>query len=257
MTAPVIQALIFDPPLVSPAAPGLYSATLWTEASGPSRFLSDGVKIRPWNYGGSDAFGVWGDEPWCAVPDSGSESLKTGVRPDMDPDPFAPITVWAYDECDLTAASQAEVNARVQQILRLEEQTAVETAVGGQLILDAPAPVARTSLATAVAYLEGELAKTNTVGVIHASAAWASVDPDQIRNVSGAMRTTLGHRWVFGGGYVDTLGDVLVATSPLFGWRDAVQVRSTMTEQENTYAAIAERSVVVGYESLIAAVQIT
>ena len=85
----------------------------------------------------------------------------------------------------------------------------------------------------------------------------ASVDPDQIKSAGGAMRTTLGHRWVFGGGYVDTLDDVLIATSPLYGWRDTVQVRKALTQQQNTYAAVAERSVVIGYEHLIAAVQIT
>jgi len=257
MTTPVIQALIFDPPLVTPSPQGLYAATTWTDDPGPSRFLSDGVQIRPWNYGGADAFGVWGDEPWCSLPESGSESLKSGVRPDMDPDPFAPITVWTYDECDLTAPSQAEVNTRVQQVLRLEEQTAVETAFAAQLLADAGAPAVRASVAAAVAYLEGELAKTNTVGVIHASAGVASLDPDQIKSSGGALRTTLGHRWIFGGGYVDGLDDILVATSPVFGWRDAVQVRPAIAQQENLYAAIAERSVVVGYERVIAAVQIT
>ena len=62
--------------------------------------------------------------PWCGEPGSDDE-VKDGVRPDMDPEPFYPVTVWAYDECDLTAPSRDEVVARVQQILRLEEQTAV------------------------------------------------------------------------------------------------------------------------------------
>lgn len=257
MTTPILQALIYDPPLINPSPQGLYAATSWTEDSGPSRFLSDGVRIRPWNYTGANASGVWGEDPWCSLPESGSEGLKYGVRPDMYPDPFPPITVWAYDECDMTAQSRAEVNTRVQQILRLEEQTAVETAFGAKLLLDVPVLATKASLAAAVSYLEGEFAKTNTVGVIHASAGQASVDPDQVKASAGFLRTTLGHRWVFGGGYVDTLDDVLVATSPLFGWRDAVQVRPAVQHQENLYAAIAERSVVVGYERLIAAVQIT
>ena len=257
MTAPVIQSLIFDPPLLNPSTPGLYGATTWTENVGPSRFLAEGVKIRPWNYGGADAFGIW-DEPWCATPGSDPESLKTGVRPDMDPDPFLPVTVWAFDECDPTTASQAEVQSRVQQILRLEEQTAVEQSFAARMSLDVAVLASAATLREAVSYLEGEIAKTNTVGFIHAGAQWATIGGGEIVLSSGTgLRTILGNRWVFGGGYVDGLNDVLVATSQVFGWRDAIQVRPVLTAQQNNYAVVAERSIVVGYEKLIAAVQIT
>ena len=50
---------------------------------------------------------------------------------------------------------------------------------------------------------------------------------------------------------------MLIATSPVFGWRDTVQVRTVLKQDENIFAAVAERSVVVGYEKLIAAVQYT
>lgn len=259
MSTPVLQAVIYDAPLVNPSPQGLYAATTWTETTGPPRWLAEGVQIRPWNYGGENAFGVW-DADWCAGPTGSDEGdLKTGVRPDMHPEPFPAITVWAYDECDLTAPSQAEVRARAQQVLRLEEQTAVERSFAGRLLSDAAAAgiASRSTLAEAVGYLEGQLAKTNTVGVIHAGAQWAAVGgPDVVLSSGTALRSQLGHKFVFGGGYVEGLGDVLVATSPVFGWRDAVAVRETVDAQRNTFVAVAERSVVIAYEHLIAAVAV-
>lgn len=251
----------FDPPLVNPSPHGLYSATSWIVTTGPARWLAEGVQVRPaGNYGGADAFGVWLAD-WCSPPGSDEGDLKTGIRPEGG-DPFLPVTVWAYDECDLTAPSRGEVRARAAQILRLEEQTAVEREFAARLLADAaalPSGIASSaSLAEAVGYLEGELAKTNTVGQIHASAALASVGgPDVFLSSAPQWRTMLGHRMVFGGGYVEGLGTTLVATSPVFGWRDAVQVRETLDPQRNTFAAVAERSVVVAVERLVAAVTIT
>lgn len=264
MTTPVLAPLEFYPALLNPAASGLYGATTWSEASGPSRFLSAGVRIRPnGNYGGVDAFGVW-EADWCTPPGSGEDALKTGTRPDPETEPFLPVTVWAYDECDATPASRAEIQQRVQQILRLEEQTAVEHEFAARLLADSVSesldvPV-KTTYHDAVGYLEGELARTNTVGVIHASAALATPLAKEavIINPGGTgPRSVLGHRFVFGGGYVDLLGSVMIATSVVYGWRDAVQVRPVLDQQSNTYAAVAERSVVVGYEKIIAAVEIS
>lgn len=53
------------------------------------------------------------------------------------------------------------------------------------------------------------------------------------------------------------MSDTLVATSPLYGWRDAVAVRDTIEARYNQYVAIAERSVVIGYERAIGAATIT
>lgn len=256
MTITELMPVIFDAPFVNPTPTGLYAATTWAEESGPSRFLANGVQIRPWNYGGADSFGVWG-EPWCAEPGSDGD-FKTGVRPDMDTVPFPAMTVWAYDECDATARSRAEVIARAQQVLRLEEQTAVERALADRMLDDALVVASADELKEAVGYLEGELAKTNTIGVIHAGAHLASqMGTSLVLNSSAGPKTILGNRYAFGGGYVEGLGGILVATSPVFGWRDAVQVRTVLKQDENIFAAVAERSVAVGYEKLIAAVQYT
>lgn len=256
MTITELMPVIYDAPFVNPSPTGLYAVMSWTEEAGPARFLANGVQVRPWNYGGADSFGVWG-ESWCGEPGSDGD-FKTGTRPDMDTTPFPAMTVWSYDECDATAPSRAEVSARAQQVLRLEEQTAVERALAVRMLDDADVIASADELKEAVGYLEGEIAKTNTVGVIHAGAHLASqMGSSIVFNSSAGPRTILGNRYAFGGGYVEGLGGVLIATSPVFGWRDTVQVRTVLKQDENIFAAVAERSVVVGYEKLIAAVQYT
>ena len=58
MTTPTIGAIRFEPPLADPSPGGLYPVTTWQDATGPSRFLIDGVEVRVHNYGGEDASGV-------------------------------------------------------------------------------------------------------------------------------------------------------------------------------------------------------
>lgn len=256
MTTPApLPAIEFEAPLVNPAGTGLYPATIWTENTGPSRFLGEGVRIRPHNYGGEAAFGVWEAE-WCQDP-ADPEARKEGERPGFL-DPFAPITAWGFDQCDLTARSQDEVRERARQNLRLLEPVAVEREFAERMLIDAGAPTAVLDIIEAVSKLESLLAVTNTVGVIHAGAQWAShaAAAHLITRSGAALKTPLGHTWVFGGGYVAGLGDTLVATSPIFGWRDEVQVYETFKVENNLFAAVAERSVVVGYEAAIGAATI-
>jgi len=253
----VLQAVQFEAPLVNPAPLGLYAVTSWTEEDGPLRWLDGGVQIRPHNYGGEDAVGRW-QASWCAgVADLTETDLKTGVRPDI-PDPFEAVTIWAYDQCDLTAPSRDEVRTRAAQNLRLQEQVMVEQAVATRLLLDAGVPAPAADLVEAVSNLEAAMSLTCTQGYIHASASWAAQAQryNLIRSSGGVMVTPLGHRWVFGGGYVEALGDTLVATSPTFGWRSAATVRETIEARYNEFIAIAERSVVVGYEAAVGAAQI-
>lgn len=294
MTTPaVIPALEWDVPLVNPSPSGLYTATSWTEVTGPSRFLGAGVRFRSHNYGGESAFGVW-DAQWCVDPDG---QLKEGERPGFL-DPFAPITVWAYDECDLTDQTRTDILERVQQNLRLLEQTAVERELAERLLIDAgtagsgtgglyapPVPEADgdklyapfnaevsdklyptgddtitdvPDVVSAVSRLEAEFAMTNTLGYIHAGAQWAAyaAKHNLIVRSGSALKTPLGHTWVFGGGYVKGLENVLVATSPTYGWRDQVQVRESIDMPHNRRIAVAERSVVIGYEHAVGAVRV-
>jgi len=250
----------FEVPAVNPAIPGLYAATFWTEvgAGEPSRHLN-GVEVRGPNYGGADASGVWG-APWCSVPPIDNAERKEGQRPPIL-DPFDPMTVWAYDECDLTEPSRAEVQARAAQVFRVEEQPTVEREFAARLLVDAadlPGGIAvRPTLKEAVAYLEGAMAETNTVGFFHIGAHLPAIEAALFAKSGTARLSPSGHTWVVGGGYVAGLGDTIVATSQPFGWRDEVQVRTAIDERHNTFAALAERTVLVGYEAVVAAVTAT
>ncbi len=264
MTAPVTIydrpiPVQFEPPLQNPAPTGLYAATTWTDIAPnqPSRHLS-GVQVRPvGNYGGEGASGLWPNDS-CATGTEPDPALrKEGTRP-SGLDPFESVTVWSYDECDLTAPSREEVQARALQIMRLEEQTAVEREFAERMKADAGTiDQTAASLKLAVGYLEGLFALSNTVGFIHAGAQWASQEFGLVIRSGTRLVSPLGHTWVFGGGYVDGLDRVLIATSPTFGWRDQVALRTAIDERHNTFAAVAERTVLVGYEHLIGAAEIT
>lgn len=254
-----LSPVLFDPPLVNPSPNGLFAAAQWRDEDGPSRWLGPGVDVRVWNYGGADSYGVWESDP-CAYGDDMEEGdlKEPGDRPDWL-DTFPHFTSWAADECALTRTSQEEVRARAQQVHRLQEQPAVEAAFATRLLADGGTPGTPEDIVAAVAALEGALAVTNTVGVIHASATLAAyaAQAQLIIRSGSTLRTPLGHRWVFGGGYTDVLGDTLVATSPVFGWRGPVTLRTAIKEEHNRFYAIAERSLALGYESLVGAATIT
>ncbi|QNL30139.1 major capsid pentamer protein [Gordonia phage Mariokart] len=260
MTTPVatpdLLSVVYDTPLVNPSPQGLYPAVTWVEDGGASapRWLANGARFRVNNYGGEDSTGLWEAE-WCGDP---GDAIKDGERPE-DPDAFDPYTAWAFDMCDPTSQSQAEVRTRAQQNLRLIEPVVIEREFGARALADAGAPTPFTTIIAAVGYLEAQLALTNTVGVIHAPAALAALAASEnlIVRQGGALRTPLGHLWVFGGGYNVPLGQALVATSPVYGWRSDVVLRDTVEARYNQYVAVAERSVVVGYEKAIAAASIT
>lgn len=256
----------FDPPKVNPAPGGLWAATLWTDqdpATMPPRWLTAGVQFRAsvtGNYGGSESSGVW-NAGWCAqLDDLTAEDVKDGARP-ADPAVFEPITTWASDACDLLEVSRPVTLARAQQVLRMREPVMVAREFAARLVADAPVPgrVAVADLTAAVGELEAMFAAANTVGVIHAS---PFLLPHLVSHVlvsrSGVgWVTASGHLVVVDGGYRPVLGDdLLIGTSPLLGWRVPVQLREAVDYEHNTLVAVAERSVVVGYEALVGAVTV-
>jgi hypothetical protein len=260
MTAPVLDAVQFVAPPLNPSIPGLFAATDW-QNDPDNRFLH-GVVIRGANYGGEESAGVW-HSPWCAPPPIDQDERKFGERPDIH-DRFDPVTVWAYDECDLTEPSRREVEERAAQVLRLEEQPMVEREFAARLLLDAGDPdvadatgiETRPNIKAALSYLEGEIAKTNTLAFLHVGAQWVAAEFGMFIKSGTKWVSPSGHTWIIGGGYVDGLENVIVATSQPFGWRDAPTTRTAIDTQHNLYAAVAERSVTIGYEALIAAVAI-
>jgi hypothetical protein len=191
-----------------------------------------------------------------------SPETKSGVR-DLDLDPFEPVTVWAYDQCDLMEPSREDVQQRVQQILRLEEQTQVERQTAARLLLDAAdvsSPFqSATTLAAAVGYLEAQMAMTNTTGFFHVGAQWvAETQPNDLFIKSGTKFVSpMGHTWVIGGGYVDGLDSTIVATSQPFGWRTDPTVVTAIAQYDNLFVAVAERNVLIAYEHVITAVTLS
>ncbi|AXN53286.1 major capsid pentamer protein [Mycobacterium phage Thonko] len=259
MTAPVLAAVNFTAPRQNPAIPGLFAVTNWQPVGEAARHLN-GVEIRGENYGGEGAAGVW-EADWCAPPDPATVTeRKEGERPDIA-DVFDPIVVWAFDQCDLTRPSQAEVRARAAQILRLEEQSLIEREFAERLKADVTevfgTAETAANLKLAIGYIEGVLAQTNTLGYIHIGAQWVSQESGLFTKSGAKYVSPLGHTYVIGGGYTDGLDDLIVATSPTFGWRSEPAVREALDERHNQFVAVAERSVVIGYEAIVAAVQIT
>lgn len=257
MTASLLP-VVFNAPLANPSPTGLFAGVQWYEDEGPLRWLGSGVEVRVFNYGGDTSFGVWQADPFSLTADLGEGDVKVpGGLPDS-PAVFEPFTSWAADACDLTAGSQAEVQVRAQQILRMEEQTAVEEQFAVRLLSDAGTATPVGDIVDAVGVLEARLAVTNTVGAIHASAqlAAAAAQAQLIRYSGTKMLTPMGHQWLFGGGYVSGLHGTLVASSPLFGWRGPVSLRTAVKQDRNLFYAVAERSLAVGYETVLGAVDL-
>ncbi|WP_255800868.1 hypothetical protein [Mycobacteroides abscessus] len=247
----------FNAPLVNPAPIGLVAATQWTDDEGPLRWLPSGVEFRVFNYGGGTQFGVW-TAPWNATESQlTATDVKDGERPEF-PDKYIALTTFASDECDLLKRSRDEVGARAQQVHRLLEPIQAEKALAARMLSDAGALASKSGIVAAVGAIEGMIADTGTLGFIHASAELAApaAQANLIRYNNGRMVSPLGNTWVFGGGYVTALGSKLVATSPTYGWRGPVALRDAPSLQHNQFKAIAERSMVVGYEALIGAVAI-
>lgn len=253
----------FWAPFTNPSPLGLYAATAWqTENTDPARFLA-GVHILPENFDGANASGVWGAD-WCAQPDDLTpDDIKKGERW-AGLDPFDPVTMWGYDECDLTKESRDEVKKRAAQTLRVMEQPMFEREFTGRLSADRTAEGGDFDAAApflhSLGVLEALIALGGQQGVIHTSIInmpLAAANQCLVKTGSG-FTTPAGTRWVFGAGYMVGMGtSVMMATSPLYGWRTDVAVRETIKAEYNRYAVVAERSVLVGYEHFYGSMSLT
>lgn len=254
MTTPTSFPVVnYDAPPVNPSAHGLYlvSAIHDQAAGAPARIIG-GVDLWPINY--DTGWGTWDSEP-CSTPEPGA--LKYGVRSHPE-DPFAPLTVWGYDQCDPTETAET-IKARALQNLRLHEQGLVEAHFADRLLADAGTPVSVPDLVAAIGELEVAIGETGATGIIHLSMRYSSaLDAAGISVGTGPIpRTKLGNALAFGGGYDAVLGGVLVATGPTTVWRSEIFQQDTISPDENLRAAIAERTIVAGYESLTGAVAVT
>lgn len=256
MPAP-LPPLEFDARPVPPAGYGLYAAATITETGASRRHLG-GVNIRPYNC--DEGFGTY--SALMCDPDE-TPAVKAALRA-LPGDTFEPIVVWSADEC-ATDVTEEEALARAVQTLALNEQLLVESALGARLIADsAPAQVVE-SFEEGLGVLEEFLGEQGYVGYIHAARRWMPA-ATQYRwtNQTGALyRSPGGHGYVFGGGYASVLGDTLIATGPLYVWRDTpfqevvTTGSSPVPALNNSVYAMTERVVVAGYECAIKAVTIT
>lgn len=272
MSTPVITGLApveFQPPVLPPADPlGLDAATTWIEEIGGDaarRWLPGGVQFRLRNHQPSAAFGIWGAD-WCANPDDldPEDDVKGGPAvEDDDPAPYLAVVAWAADRLErcgnLSAFDRGQVVERARQTFALREPVALETEFATRLLADAGTPETVPDLVEAVGHLEEQFAATGTTGLLHARAGLLA-RAEHLRLIvrdGSALLSPAGLRWVFGAGYADTLGDKLIGTSPIFGWRDQVEVREAINYTRNEFIAIAERSSVIGIEAVIGAAVIT
>ncbi|MCD2116734.1 hypothetical protein ACQR3U_22505 [Rhodococcus sp. IEGM1339] len=150
------------------------------------------------------------------------------------------------------------IKARALQNLRMHEQGMVEAHFANRLLADAGTPVSVPDLVAAIGELEVAIGETGTTGIIHLSMRYSSaLDAAGISVGTGPIpRTKLGNALAFGGGYDAVLGSTLVATGPTTVWRSEIFAQDTIDVDAHLRAAIAERTVVTGYESLISAVTI-
>lgn len=252
MTA-VLTPITFDPPEAARITAGLYGAVQWEQdGTLPLRFLDAGVVVRTQNTGLDNQVGLW-DENWLASAGSLSSDKKKD-RTTAFLDEFVATTVYAYDHNyngDLTAASRGEVAARASRALDLLEPIEVETILAARLVSDAGSPSTKTGLLATVSYLEGALAAKGLQGHFHIGAQYAAHAANLRLNDNGL--TPHGHRWVFGGGYVGGLGTKVVVTTKPYGWRGPVEHNDVIKHDTNQYIAVAERSLVIGYEAVLAA----
>lgn len=254
------KVAVIDPPQLPPYPHGIYEHVSWLNSGDPARFLiEDGVVIRPANFGGESSFGVWGAK-WSTDPDDLDpvDDVKTGSRPVVDEsEPFTHETVFGFDQNyvgNLRADERAAVEDRALRSLLRHEQMSAEKQLAARMLADVGTPAAATSLKDAFGQITDAIAALGISGaLVHGRPYWLAqepglFDPDRL--------SRLGFNYVAGGGYVDTLDDVLVVTSPIFGWRGDTATRTALKHRSNQFAAVAERSVLLGYEQVIAAVEI-
>jgi hypothetical protein len=253
MTNP-LPPVMFDARPVAGSGYGLYAAATIIDTGEVARHLG-GVTIRPYNCDtgvGTYSTDLCDDDP--AVKAAGERAENTT---------FDAMVVYAASEC-APDSTEDEVLSRAAHTRTLHEPLLVESAFATRMLSGAGAPATAADLPTAIGMMEEFLGEQGYQGYIHAARRWAA-PASQYRwsNQTGAtLRTPLDHQWVFGGGYADVLGNTLVATGPLYIWRNAPFERVVTTgssptpEFNNNVYGLSERVVVVGYECAVYAVTI-
>lgn len=253
---PLAHPVHWRAPAANPAGLGLAEAASPLSTPDALRLLAtQGVAVESPNCGG--AWGTW-DAAWCPGDPGEPPGPKGGPRGPVS-EPFPPVVVWGWDQCDPQEAD-TDLQARARQLVNVHFPRALEEAFAARALADAGAPAAATDLVDAVGRLEQSLAATGVLGVVHAPrylAAAAARDNLVVRS-GPLLRTPLGHVWVFGQGYTGPLGDplTLVATGPVHHWSGDLPARDGLDANLNQRAALAERAGVAVYECAAFAVTV-
>lgn len=253
------RVAVVEPDQLPPFPQGLYQHVKWVQDEQGKFLINEGVVFKPMNFGAE--LGAY-DAGWCEEP---TPPLTPMERPDIDnleANPFTHETVWTADtnECgDLTAQSRQEVRDRVLANFLRTEQVAAERQFAATLLDDLGAfsitPTPATSIKDAMGILTDAAAEVGVGDVyVHGRPYWAL---QEYGLFTADLQTTLGIQLVVGGGYVDGLGDTLVATTPVYGWRTSPGQLESLSPEENDLYSLTQRSVLFGYEKIIAAVTIS
>lgn len=271
----VAPALYVAAPTITPARYGLVSAADMVVESDPH--FVNGIEFEQNPCGPAK---LAANE--CVTSPGAEREVPDGI----DVVESGPITVYNGFTCRAVGVSEAEMLDRARKSLSGGEWAAVEKAVWSQgdplrLMNDGTGEGAETevltteavSLVKGIGLLEEHLAdQYGGVGVIHAprGVAGFAAERRQIDVEGGRKVTTLGTRWSFGNypntdidgvaAAVDTAW--LVATGAVAVRRSEVKQRPTnlgeaLDRRTNEIFAIAERTYVVSWECVQAAVLVT
>ena len=146
--------------------------------------------------------------------------------------------------------TDAEMYARASSMLQAGEQHAVETALWDALVTNAGAGTGATGLVDTLARAEAAVAAAyGGSPVVHLSRYNASRLGTTNARVEGTkLRTALGTDVVAGGGY-DT-DSLVIVTGPIVMTRGPIKnLGIAHNRDENSHAAIVERSYTIGWDA--------
>lgn len=257
-----LLALTHEPALLGPPSKGLFEAVSWQQEGEPLRFLAAGVTVRQPNFVDTLQVGVWG-EAWnvAAVDVTTDKIIKRGDLTDLD---FLPFTLYAYDQdpCPhrLMDEARSAVQSRATALLARHEQTQAELKLAATLTANTPTPGTAANLGEAVSLIEIGLADAgldSSDGFVFANVedATALLSAQFIEKRGGQFFTALDYRVIFTTELV--AAGSLRATPQLYGWRGSITTRDHIEHTANDYIAIAERSMVIGYEAVVVAADVT
>jgi hypothetical protein len=160
--------------------------------------------------------------------------------------------------------AQVDAAARARTGLQQGESRPVEAELW-ELLDDADDFGKARGLADTLGHLEEELGnRTGSLGIIHAPRRVAAhaAQAQLLRYDGPVPRTPGGHAWCFGSGYDPDRGNKgiedgvrLVATGPVWAWRDDVSVAGPVFDHSiNQWVVIAERTYVVGWNCTAVAI---